>query len=179
MTENTISKKMNDIMEEEKANFSAQQSLSVDIDRVRLKKANILLQYFKEKPIFSLMTWSYEGETFDKKIKLKAKENWSECPKEMVSFLNPNYHDCFYFLEYEEGIDEVETGVKMGLHFDDGEIFMTLDIEDESDNSKMSNFIKKYGIKIETNDLETKIKKQQIKIEKDKKILEFVKSLNE
>ncbi len=176
MEEKTTLDKIKEIEEKEKINQDKQNSLWKEAEDLRKAKANLILQHFKEKKIFSLMTWIY-NEEWGGKIRFQAKEDWNKCPKELISLLSPDYHDHFYFWEHEEGIDPIEAGVKMGLHFSDGDICMTLEIVGD-DRNKMIDFLKRYAMKIDTEEIELEIEDDKKKIEGKEKIIEFSKKIN-
>ncbi len=176
MEEKTTYDKIKEIEEVEKINQEKCDSLWRIAENLRKAKANLILQHFKEKKILSLMTWTYDGE-FGSKVGLQAKEDWDKCPEELISLLSPDYHDHFYFWEHEEGIDPIEAGVKMGLHFSDGDICMTLEIVGD-DMNKMIDFLKRYAIKIDTQKIEKEIEDSKKEIERKEKIMKFVKEVN-
>jgi len=147
-------------------------------EEIRKEKANFILKYFKEEKMFGFMTWTYLGDKLGNKIYLKAKEDWEKCPEEIIDLLRPDYHDHFYFSEYDPEINEIESGVKMGLHFDDGEIHISIEIDNEKDKDKMITFIREYGLNIKTDGLEEQIRDHQKEIDKKQKILNFFKGVN-
>ena len=178
MEEKTTSDKIKAIEEKEKLNQEKQNSLWQDAEDLRKAKANLILQHFKDKNILGLMTWTYDDE-WGNKIRFKAKEDWTKCPEELVSLLNPDYHSHFYFGEYDEGIDKIEKGIKMGIHFSDGDICMTLEIDEEGDKDRIINFLKKYKIKMDTKEIRKKIEALQNELGRKEKIIKFSKEINE
>jgi len=176
MEEKTVLNKINDIIKKEQGLQQKQNSLFDKGEDLRKEKANLLLQYFKEEKVLSFMTWIYYGKKCGTKITLEAKEDWNKCPQQLVDFLKPSYHDHFYFFVDEDGIDELEKGIKLGIHFSDGDINITIEVNDEDNKDKITDFLKKYKIKIQTDNIEKEIKEHKKGIEEKERILEFVKN---
>lgn len=138
------------------------------------KERNVLiLQYLKEEKILSEMTWVMTGRIWnDKKVVLEAKENWNKCPEKLVELLGPDYHDHFYFfdLEFEE--------VKFGIHFSDGDIYISLEIDDDGTHHSLIEFINGWGLKVRVEGMDDEIRKYEKEIAQRKAIQAFVNKVN-
>ncbi len=179
MKEKTTLDKINDIIKEEEELQEKSSALFDEGERLRKKKANLVLSYFKEEKLLSLMTWTYCGRKWDtKNVTLQAKEDWDKCPQQIVELLKPTYHDHFYFYADEDGIDELEKGVKLGIHFSDGEIYITIEVNDKNDENKILDFLKEYEIKTQTDDMEKEAKTWKKEMEDKEAILRFIKKAN-
>lgn len=168
--EETTIQKIERIRTIEKELCEKHNTLYAESEKLTIEKSELIVKYLKEEKLLSLMTWIYSGEEWKDNVCLTAKEDWNECPQKIIKLLEPDYHDGFYFFDVEY------EGVKLGLHFDDGDIHITLEMENNGDKEQIAKFLKEWEIKVEVGHIQKQVEELQEKINNRQLVLDFFKS---
>ncbi|MHA1469012.1 MAG: hypothetical protein ACTSSP_00475 [Candidatus Asgardarchaeia archaeon] len=141
---------------------------------IQKQREKVVMEYFKVCGFLSRMTWRIDTPNFFDRFMLSAKEDWIQCPQELVDILKPSYHEHYSFDE-----NEIE-GVKFKLHFDDGEISLEIILDEGNTNiNDIQRFLELWKIKVDLTTIENDIIDHQKKIDTKQKIINSFNSIRE
>lgn len=141
---------------------------------IQKQREKTIMEYFKACGFLSRMTWRIDTPNFLDRFMLSAKEDWTQCPQEIVDILKPSYHEHYYFEE-----NEIE-GVKFRLHFNDGEISLEIILDEGNTNiDDIKKFLELWKIKVDLTTIKNDIIDHQKKINTKQKLVNSFTNIGE